>query len=110
MLPRINFPHSHTDNWPSFSLVQSIFSYHLFTLDIINVNVCEGVVDFLGEEIRGLSPSIFGILKAHVKAAVSLMINADTLRTAIYVWIASCSFWHFGASNGEIMNSAAEQR
>lgn len=85
MLPRINFPHSHTDNWPSFSLVQSIFSYHLFTLDIINVNVCEGVVDFLEEEIRGLSPSIFGILKAHDKAAVSLMINADTLRTAIYV-------------------------
>lgn len=90
--------------------MQSIFSYHLFTLDIINVNVCEGVVDFLEEEIRGLSPSIFGILKAHDKAAVSLMINADTLRTAIYVWIASCSFWHYGASNREIMNSAAEQR
>lgn len=92
VLPRINFPHSHTNNWPSFSLMRSIFSSHLFTLDIINVNACEGVVDFLDKEIRGLSPSIFGILKAHDRAAVSLMINANTLPTAIYVWTASCSF------------------
>lgn len=113
VLPRINFPHSHTDNWPSFSLMRSIFSSHLFTLDIINVNACEGVVDFLDKEIRGLSPSIFGILKAHDRAAVSLMINANTLPTAIYVYICLDSIllllalWCLKQRNNEFSSRAA---